>query len=133
MRHVAVISSFEDTSSVFFKGRADLSAMADIIAMQESIDITALRQRLEGAVQQSGRSMRSISLDAGVGPGYLHSILVEGKEPRLLRLARVCDVMNVSLLNILYGVDISPETTDIIQRLERNPSKRDGILALLDD
>lgn len=99
----------------------------------DKFDLDALRERLELAVKASGRSMRDVSLDSGSGPGYLHSILKAGKVPKTTNLAAVCDTLGVSLLYIIYGIEASPETEQIIRRLEANKSRRDGILALLSE
>lgn len=97
----------------------------------KKLDLDLVRQRLSDAITQKGISKRSVSLASGNGPGYVHSILSEGKEPTVTNLAAVCDVVGVSLYYILYGVEVSPETEAIIKKLEENPNARDGILALL--
>lgn len=131
------ISSLEDIASVFYKGRAFLSAKADIKGMaQVDFDIDAMRTRLQDAYDQfnadTGRSMRSVSKGAGMGYGYLHSVLVEKKEPTISRLSALCDEMNVSLPWVMYGYNISPDSVKILSRLEKNPGKREGILKLLE-
>lgn len=98
---------------------------------QKNIDMEAIRTRLLEAQERSGLSFRQVSLQSGNGHGYFHSIVKDGKEPSVGNLAEICKVLNVSMSYILYGFDISPETEKIIQALEANPSKRDGILALL--
>lgn len=73
-----------------------------------------------------------MSLAAGLGPGYMHSILTEGKEPTLTRLASICEQLEVSMMYILYGIELSKETEEILSLLEANPDRRDGILKILD-
>lgn len=99
----------------------------------KDIDMDAIRARLLASQEKSGLSFRQISLQSGNGHGYFHSIVKDGKEPSVGNLAEICKVLGVSMSYILYGFDISPETEKIIQALERNPSKRDGIYALLKD
>ena len=91
------------------------------------------RARLEDAVQESGRSMRDISLAAKKGPGYVFSILREGKDPTIDNLLAICGALNVSLTKILFGVRMSAETQEILSLIEDNPSARDGILQILRD
>lgn len=76
-------------------------------------------------------SSRAVSIAAGNGPGYVHSILTEGKDPSVSNLIAICEVLGVSLSKILYGFDISPETEEILARLEGDPSARPALLALL--
>lgn len=92
---------------------------------------TGWRSRLIEAVETSPKSMRAVSLAAGRGPGYLHSVIRDGKDPSVDHLASVCSELGVSLPYILFGMDISPETEEIVRALQDNPSKRKAILALL--
>lgn len=91
------------------------------------------RVRLEDAINKSGRSKRELSLAAGKGPGYLFSILSEGKDPTIDNLIAICAALNVSLSKILYGIEISPQTEEILSLIEDNPKSRDGILQILRD
>lgn len=128
------ISANADTSSVLAKGRAICRAITDIEDMSGQagkLDLEAVRARLSSAVDASGMSMRQVSLRSNNAAGYVHAIINDGKEPRLTNLAAVCDALNVSLLWVLYGIDASPETEEILRRLEQNPTKRASILGLL--
>src|ERR1051325_9111440 len=87
------ISSLADTSSILYEGRAKISDLEDIAAMADE----AWRKRLQDALKQSGRSKREISIKAGKGAGYVHSILSEGKDPTIESLIAVCRELNVSL------------------------------------
>lgn len=89
------------------------------------------RRRLAQAVEDSGRSKRSISLDSGAGSGYLHSILSEGKDPTIEKLMAVCETLNVSTAYILYGVDVLPEDAEIIRAMRSDEKTREAILTLL--
>lgn len=89
------------------------------------------RTRLEDAVKDSERSMRDISLAAGKGPGYIFSILREGKDPTVDNLIAICKALDVSLTKVLFGVAMSPETEEILSLIEENPNARDGILQIL--
>lgn len=91
------------------------------------------RQRLSAAIESSGKSKRSISQTSGNGPGYLHSILSEGKDPTITKLLAVCDAIPVSALLILFGHDVTPADAHILDLLHQNPSKRDAIQQLISD
>lgn len=89
------------------------------------------RKRLSDAVEASGRSMRSISLEAGAGAGYVHSILSEGKDPTIEKLMDVCRVIGASPSFILYGIDVMPEDAEIIAAMRADPATRDAVISLL--
>lgn len=89
------------------------------------------KTRLEEALEKSGRSKRSVSLAAGLGPGYVHSILKEGKDPTIENLIAVANALEVSLSYLLYGYDVSKETEEILSLLEKRPQQRAAILQLL--
>ncbi|WP_373418438.1 helix-turn-helix domain-containing protein [Sagittula sp. MA-2] len=121
------ISAIADGSTDFYQRRAIVNAVSDTSAMKD----TAWRERLSAAIAQDGRSLREISLASDVSHGYLHGILRDGKEPTLDRFFRICKTLNVSSAQILLGVDLTQETEQIIVQIERNPSKRAALLALL--
>ena len=87
-----------------------MSAMADSFTMKKD----AWRARLVEAIEHSGKSARAISTEAGLGPGYVHSIIKEGKDPTVERLLSVCDAVPVSLIYVMYGVDAEPD--DLLNR-----------------
>ena len=94
--------------------------------------IEGWKDRLAAAVQASGKSMRAISLAANVGHGYVFSILNEGKDPSVENLARICDAAGASLIYVLYGVEISPETERLMLLAEANPDARANLIAILE-
>lgn len=90
------------------------------------------RDRLAAVLEKSGKSKRAVSLGAGLGHGYMHGILVEGKDPSIDNLVALCRELGVSLSYVLYGVDISSETEAIIRELERaSPERRKALLEFL--
>ncbi|OPB30201.1 transcriptional regulator [Bartonella sp. WD12.1] len=96
------------------------------------MSIDGWRHRLNEALIKSGRSKRSISLAAGKGAGYLHSILSEGKDPTIESLSDVCQTINVSMSYILYGENPAPEDREFIDLLAKiSPEERQAILTLL--
>ncbi|ANB35172.1 hypothetical protein NHU_01645 [Rhodovulum sulfidophilum] len=92
---------------------------------------TSWRERLRVAIQDAGKSMRAVSLASGNGPGYVHSILSDGKEPTMDNLAAVCDAIPVSLIYILYGLDVSDEDFEILRALREYPEIRQGIYQII--
>jgi transcriptional regulator with XRE-family HTH domain len=123
----ATISSLADTSSILEGGRAKISDSADIPVMKKE----TWRDRLSKAVSDSGKSMRAVSLAAGLGPGYVHSILKDEKDPTIENLIAVANATGVSLSYLLYGFEVSPETEEVLQLLESRPGQRSAILQLL--
>ncbi|WP_455465871.1 XRE family transcriptional regulator [Bartonella sp. B39] len=96
------------------------------------MNIDGWRQRLSAALKKTGRSKRSISLAAGKGAGYLHSILIEGKEPTIESLSRICHEINISMNYILYGEGASLEDKEFIDLVSKLSSEeRQAILTLL--
>lgn len=124
------ISAKADKSSILYEGRAKISVPEDILAMQNQ----DWRKRLSSAIEKSERSMRSISLGAKMGAGYVHSILKDGKDPGIDSLIAICDVMNVSLSQILYGIEIGPGDEELLSMIQNSdPEKRMALLRLLKD
>lgn len=127
--HAPKIFSIEDVSTIPNEGRAEISEIEDI----QGMGIADWRTRLQDALEASGKSAREVSLAAGKGPGYVHSILKEGKEPTVDNLIAICGVLNVSLSQVIYGIEMSAETAEILSLLENSPNARDGILKILRD
>ena len=90
----------------------------------------AWRTRLTEALAQRKMSKRAASLAAGLAPGYVHSLLVEGKEPSVFNLEAVCKAVGVSLQYLLYGYHVSPATARLLQLMEEHPDRRDAVLAI---
>ncbi len=102
--------------------------MADIPRMTDE----SWRTRLAAAMKERGLSLRAVSLQSGKGPGYLHSIISEGKEPGIDNLAEVCRIVGVTLPYVLYGYSISPETERFLRLFESRPDLREGIVKILE-
>jgi hypothetical protein len=90
------------------------------------------RARLKTVVVKSGKSPRSISLEAGRAHGYVFSLLNEGKDPTLGNLTTVCRVLGVSLPYILYGQDITAEAEELLVLVaDADPAVVTGVLNIL--
>lgn len=106
-----------------------MSEISDTHGMEK-----AWRDRLAAAIKQSGKSMRAVSLGAGYGPGYVHSILKDNKDPTIDHLIDVCGQLGISLSYLIYGVDVSGENERILHLLQDAPPlRRKGILQILED
>jgi ribonucleoside-diphosphate reductase alpha chain len=90
------------------------------------------KNRLQAAVEKDGRSMRDISLAAGLSHGYLHGVLKDGKEPTLERFVKICRVLDLSVSEALLGVHISPTVEALLKAVQDNPEKAEALARLLD-
>ena len=107
-------------------------ANAYILSSMKKFDVTPIRNRLTEALNDSDRSMRSVSMGAGCGPSYLSGILTEGKDPSVGRLAAICKELDVSLYYIISGIEISTETEEFMYLLDSRSKSRDALRHLLD-
>lgn len=73
--------------------------------------------RLEAAIKDCGMSQREISLAAGLGPGYVHSIFAEGKDPTVGNLLKVCRAARVSIYRVLGGFEMTLEEEEFLKLL----------------
>jgi hypothetical protein len=87
--------------------------------------------RLAEAVEASRKSKRSISIEANLGVGYLHAILVEDKDPTIGNLRKICAAIPVSITAILTGADITSEEEQIISLLRKSSTKTEAVVTLL--
>jgi transcriptional regulator with XRE-family HTH domain len=121
------------TVNIRNKGRANLSDISDINHMNTLHDISGLRTRLVELLDQKGITMRAASVNANLGPGYVHSVVKDGQEPTVAKLAAICAANDISFSYVVLGVDVSPETKRLLEMIGRDEKARDGILALLGD
>ena len=124
--HGRSISAIADTSSGLYRGRAECPGLGVKGIMAEG-----WRDRLKQAVEVDGRSMRDISLKAGLSHGYLQGVLHDGKDPGIDRFLIICREMGVSAAYIMLGINISAETEAVISALEDDGPRRAAVLALL--
>ena len=89
------------------------------------------RERLAKAAEASGRSLRDISLKAGMGAGYLHGILVEGKDPTVGNMMKIADQIGVSLSQIIYGIELGVDEERLLRLYARmSPRQRNAFLEM---
>jgi hypothetical protein len=58
--------------------------------------------------------MRGISLEARLSKHYLHSILVDGREPSVASVIAIAEVLGVSAGELIDGRRVSLETQQLI-------------------
>lgn len=89
------------------------------------------RRRLEEAIKEDGRSARELSLALGRGPGYLFSILKDGRQPTLTNVIAICDELGVSALWLLYGVKVDMQAEELLRHFSSlSDEKKSEFLAL---
>ena len=81
------------------------------------------RDRLERALKDRHISKRAASLAAEMGPGYVHSILSEGKEPTVENLIKVCVANGVSPTAVIFGYAVTPEIEELSRLYEAAPDQ----------
>lgn len=90
------------------------------------------RERLRAKIADSGLTMQEVSLKVGRSRNYLRSILSEGKEPGLETFTKVCDVIKVNPLWVLYGGEEDFATSlDLLREFVKlTPEQREGFFQL---
>jgi len=96
------------------------------------MNIDGWKERLLAAMKERDISPRAVSLKSGHGGGYVHSLLKEGKDPSIVHLFEVCAAIGVSPAYVLFGVDISPKTVELMRRMEKDPGVAQAVLQLLE-
>lgn len=79
--------------------------------------------RLQEAVVKDGRKPRKIALDAGLGPNYVEQVLKPDKDPRLAQLVKLCAELRVSPIWVLFGINLTPESEEVVQLLAGLPEE----------
>lgn len=98
------------------------------------MELDGWKQRLADGLEAKGLSKREVSLASGNNPGYVHSLLVEGKEPTVAKLIAVCEAADLSVIHILFGVDMDRQTQEIVTALAgASARRRESLLNLLRD
>ena len=89
------------------------------------------RVRLAQKIEESGKSMRAISIAIGKGEAYVFSILKDRKNPSAETLAKVCAEVGTSVSYVLHGIERSAEEEFLKIFLQASPDVRAAILTLL--
>lgn len=92
------------------------------------------RDRLKKEIADKGMSMRGLSVAAGMAPGYVFSILSEGKDPTVDNLLRVCAALDVPMYRIVLGDAPSAREREVLELWKSaGDATRQGILDILRD
>jgi transcriptional regulator with XRE-family HTH domain len=82
------------------------------------------RERLALAVKRDRRSLRSISLAAGLGPNFLSELLRTKKEPTIGPFEKVCTELKTSTSYILDGFELSPSAMRLLRAFSDLPEEQ---------
>lgn len=89
------------------------------------------RQRLLDAIERSPLSDREICKRAGVGSSFVSDLKNAGKDPKAASVVKVVSALDVSLSYVFAGIDISPETEEVVRIWTQLPKEmRSHLLAL---
>lgn len=78
--------------------------------------------RLKTAIDEDGRSMRAISLAAGLGPNYLEQTFSRGSAPTQNKLAAVMEQLGQEASIYIYtGVRANAQTIEYLNLLAEAP------------
>ena len=91
-------------------------------------------ERLSAAISEDPRSMRALSLEAGLGPNFISQMLNEGKDPGGDKLVSILSVTDRSAFAFVFlGLKITAEDLEMLQRFsDLPPQTRDHFRGLLD-
>lgn len=90
-------------------------------------------ERLKQVIAADGRSFRSISDAAGLGPNYVQQFMKDGKSPGAIRLAALLKALDQSQsFFVLTGIKASEEDLEFLRMLTNtSPEVRTQALQLL--
>ncbi|MEL6452562.1 MAG: adenosylcobalamin-dependent ribonucleoside-diphosphate reductase [Pseudomonadota bacterium] len=72
-----------------------------VLSVAEEKPSADFRDRIRELLKAKNVSMRKVSLDAGLGQGYLHSVLEDGKVPNINNLKKISAVLEVDVSSLL--------------------------------
>jgi transcriptional regulator with XRE-family HTH domain len=96
--------------------------------------LVRLINAVEAYIQRHGSSLRSISKASGLGDNFLSQLRADGwKEPQFSSVVAICKTINVSIIYIVTGAQMTPEEELFLQRLKRlSVDQQKSILTLLE-
>lgn len=86
-------------------------------------NLDAMRARLEQAIDERGRSAADVSVRAGLSKTYLHNITKRGQTPTVDKLQAVCDEIGISMLWVMYGLNVPDGVEEVFQVMDRQPER----------
>lgn len=72
-----------------------------------------IRRRLAAAVEKDGRSLRVISMAAGLNESFASQLLRTGREPGIGQFKALCDELGVTMGSMIFGTDVTPKEEEI--------------------
>ncbi len=66
-----------------------------------NVDMNEIRSRILAAMAENGMSRRELSERAGLGESAVRDLLTRTENPGILTLAKICDVLDLSLVAVL--------------------------------
>ena len=89
--------------------------------------------RLKEAVAADPRSLRQLSLDAGLGENYVQQMLRDGKDPTVDKLEALLETLGKGdMFYVLTGLRVRPQDLSFLQLVLSAPeSLRGAILQIL--
>jgi transcriptional regulator with XRE-family HTH domain len=96
---------------------------------RSAMENNSWRERLQAAVDASGRSMREISMSSGMSENYLRTILANDREPGIDNLIAICQTLGVSSGYIILGYEVSGEAEALLRDfIKLSPRQRRAIM-----
>lgn len=90
------------------------------------------RARLTQKIEESGKSMRAISIAIGKGEAYTFSIVKYNKIPSAETLVKICEEVGTSVSYVLFGYEVSAEEEKLLRLFSQaSPAQKAAILTLL--
>ena len=73
------------------------------------MSIDGWRKRLQTAIKRDGRSLRQISIAAGMSESYLWQLFNKNREPTISPLQALARELGTSMMYLMEGYDLTPE------------------------
>ncbi len=73
------------------------------------------RERLIEVIEADPRSLRAISLEAGLGPNYVTQMINENKGPTAAALVKLAETLHVSVTFIFTGAEMTQADEDLLK------------------
>ena len=84
-------------------------------------------ERLREVIDADQRSLRQISMDAGLGPNYVQQMLHNGKAPTIDKLQAILDTLGTArTFYIITGVHVSQRDVEFLQLVLAAPEHLRG-------
>ncbi|MEP1637298.1 hypothetical protein [Ascidiaceihabitans sp.] len=91
-----------------------------------------MRNRLAEELERVNIKMRPASINAGLGGGYLSSVISDGVEPSVEKLARICNANGLSFPYVVLGLKMTTDQQRLLTLIGENPDRAEHIASLLE-